>query len=48
MKRNEDYTRGTLRRPEPRNYVDDLCLWAGRVLAVMALAACVIWIVESL
>lgn len=46
--RNEDYTQGTLRRPLPKSYVDDLCVWGGRVLGVMAIAACVLYIVEGI
>lgn len=46
--RNEDYSRGTLRRPTPKTYVDDLWVWGGRVLGVMAIAACVLYIVEGI
>lgn len=45
--RNEGYTCGTLRRAIPECYVDDLCVWGGRVLAVMALVACALWLVEG-
>jgi hypothetical protein len=48
MKRNEDYTKGTLRRQMPKTYVDDLFMWGGRVLALMVWAGAVVWIVESL
>jgi hypothetical protein len=38
----------TLRRPAPESYVDDLFVWGGRVLGVMMIAACVLYIVEGI
>lgn len=43
--RNENYTRGTLRRPLPQCYVDDLCVWGVRVIGLMVCAAGVLWAV---
>ncbi len=48
MKRNEDYTRGASRRDIRQNYIDDLCIWGGRVLALMTLASCALWIASEL
>lgn len=48
MKRNEDYTKGTLRRPDPECYVNDLYVWGGRVLGLMMIAATVIYVVVGI
>ena len=45
MSRLNNYTRGTLRRPEPKGYPDDLYLWGGRVLGAVAVICAILYVV---